>query len=107
MVAVIALVYVHILTQPDMILHFIARFLFRIIDRLSRLKTGLIDLNKYERLRWYLKPILTCEKCVAGNIVFWLYLFYHWDNYTVLEHIFYTTFAIYLTTVLWKNPQAQ
>lgn len=59
-----------------------------------------------ENLPWWLwKPLGGCERCCAGQVLFWYYLFFHID-YNLIEHLFYPAFGISLTLIynkLWTH----
>lgn len=89
--AVIAWVYVKILARPGNILGWWARLLnnYLVKEKFT---------PYYERKEhWILKPVLTCELCVAGQIALWSYLF------PVLWTILDAVFAICLTITIAKT----
>lgn len=71
---VIGAVYVLILTQPDQILGEWAKLLYRAVEWIVS-KTTKEDWGITSRRDYWLKPILTCELCVSGQISLWTYLF--------------------------------
>lgn len=100
MVAVIAYVYAVPLTEPKMILHKWYKFLDRLL------------MPRYE---WLFKPLVDCEKCVAGQLSLWLYFFpslnsgsflwqFHVKQFTYYptEHIYFVSLSILFTLLIKK-----
>jgi len=71
---VIGSVYVLILTQPDHILSEWSKLLYRAAEWIVG-KTTKEDWLITKRRDYWLKPILTCELCVSGQIALWTYIF--------------------------------
>jgi len=50
--------------------------------------------------------LLTCEKCTAGQLAFWSYLAYFYDNYDLFGHLFASSLAIFtayfITLIYYK-----
>lgn len=80
-IAVIAWVYVRILTQPDMILDWWSRWLH---DRIQN--------------DWLLKPLVDCESCVAGQIALWSFPFLF--PYDPIHHIIFIINSIFAVKIL-------
>lgn len=85
--AVIGAVYVLILTTPGHILESWSSLLYRAMEWIVS-KTTKEDWIITKRRDYWLKPILTCELCVSGQIALWTYLF------TQPFHIFGLIFCI-------------
>ena len=86
-VAVVSWVYVHILTQPDMILGWWSKWLHSVTDS-----------------EWLLKPLVDCEYCVAGQIALWGYLLM--PEYGMMAHmlcIFNSIFVVKILNVCLNN----
>jgi hypothetical protein len=79
-IAVFSWVYVHILTDEGMILS----WWYKLLSRIN---------NPY-----ILKPILTCEYCVAGQIALWGYFFL--GNYNFIQHIIFISLTILLVHII-------
>ena len=80
-ISVCAFVYVVLLTEPYYIFG----------DLYAYLET---------RLPWYIfKPIMGCEKCVAGQLSMWGYLYLNYLEYD-LHHAFTHVFFICLTIII-------
>lgn len=89
-IAVCAFVYVVLLTEP----YYIFGDLYGYLEK---------------RLPWYIfKPIMGCEKCVAGQLALWSYLYLNYREYDLnhaFEHIFFICLTIITThtiTLLMK-----
>jgi hypothetical protein len=84
-ISIFSWVYVNVLTNEDMVLWWWYRLL-------SKIKNTYI-----------LKPILTCEYCVSGQIALWTFFFF---DYNIFSHLAYITSAIFVThlikTLEWK-----
>lgn len=37
--------------------------------------------------RWFFRPIWGCEKCFAGQLALWLYLWFTFDDYNFFFHV--------------------
>lgn len=86
-VAVIALVYSCILTDADMIMG--KPFAWSV----THLPT------------WLHKPLISCEKCVAGQIAFWSYpycIIYHYPDFDHLPMFIYYIMQSILSTAILK-----
>jgi hypothetical protein len=59
--------------------------------------------NKYPSDIWWLKPLISCVRCVAGQIAFWTFFYIY--EYNLLLHITFTALAIYFSTILNKIYQ--
>jgi hypothetical protein len=95
-IAVIAVVYAVILVQPGMLLG-------TLYQRLQ--EWTLSEFDKYPEDVVFLKPLISCVKCVAGQWAFWAYPFLYLDAYSFFEHITFTALTIYFSTILTKLYQ--
>lgn len=92
LIAVLAYVYTNILTDVDMIFN----GLYNWLDQ------------KIVNQRWIFHIIIHCEKCIGGQLAFWIFSFIYHNAYlkhpfyTALIHIFFITFTI-LTTEFIKQ----
>lgn len=106
---IIGYVYVCILTQPGEVLggwrewlewqHFV--YFNKKAIELDKDATDYVSQKK-----WILKPILTCEKCVAGQIAFWLYPIASKATYSLSGHLAAICTAILIAQTLpfvWKK----
>jgi hypothetical protein len=94
-----ATTYVNILTQPGQILAFWARFLYRIRDASVGTTPEEFDegdegpeaaqhyAERYERAEYFLKPILTCVYCVAGQMGLWLSVYVFYAYFTIFSPV--------------------
>lgn len=58
---------------------------------------SLIDEIPEDRYRYRLiKKLLTCSKCIGGQIAFWYYLFDNATNYNLIIHICVTATTIWV-----------
>jgi len=84
-IAICAFVYVVLLTEPYYILGDLYGFL-------------------EPRLPWWLfKPMMGCEKCVAGQLALWIYLYQNYkvyDLYHACTHIFFICLTIITTHII-------
>ena len=98
--AVVGSVYVNILTSPDMFLSWWNIWVWeqygKVISFFSRRRGEYAYDDLYEKYTWVLKPILTCDLCVAGQIALWSYLF------TQPFHIFTLIYTICLTILITR-----
>lgn len=88
--------YVNVLTQPDHVLAFWARWLYALADKLEQ--KG-VDRDK---LDFWLKPILCCEYCVAGELAFWLslYLLSGYHIYIIVFSLLCAACAVWMAGVV-------
>jgi hypothetical protein len=93
-VALIAVVYSVILIQPGMLLG-------SLYQKLQ--EWTLQEFDKYPDEVVFLKPLISCVKCVAGQWAFWAYPFLF--DYNFFEHITFTALTIYFSTILNKIYQ--
>lgn len=90
MCAVIGFVYSIVLTEPDMILYPVWKFL---------------DRNLPPEL---FKPLMDCYKCVCGQIALWVGLIIIYDGTTdtvfktVFAHIYFICLTIFISIILNK-----
>jgi hypothetical protein len=84
--ALVAYVYCMILTEPGMILNAWYNFL----DQRLGSKP------------WIFKPLVGCMYCVSGQAACWYYVFLYYSEYSLLEHVFFISFAIYITPTIHK-----
>jgi hypothetical protein len=78
-------VYVFKLTQPGHILGGWARVLTNVVRYIIS-KTTNDEWKRTEREEYWLKPVLTCELCVSGQIALWTWvytLFYSFSFFSV------------------------
>ncbi len=87
-VIIIAFVYGVILTDSNMI--------FGPVYRYFEMKYGNIDQD------WRFKFWLSCEKCIAGQIALWVYLWCNISDYSLIDHAAFICSAI-LGTILLKK----
>ena len=43
---------------------------------------------------WIAKPLGLCEKCLAGQLAFWIWIHYNYGRYEVITHITFVAFTI-------------
>lgn len=65
--------------------------------------------NKYPEQVYWLKPLISCALCVAGQWAFWGYLILALDvfhvnryDYNVFHHIYFISLTILLTALIRK-----
>jgi len=83
-VAAVAIVYSCILTDADMLLG------------------PLYTLSISHLPAWLHKPLISCERCVAGQMAFWMFPFWmsQYIAYDWFFHICFISFSILFTSVL-------
>ncbi|GAB4052530.1 hypothetical protein GCM10028810_54360 [Spirosoma litoris] len=103
--------YVNILTKPGQVLDFWAKWLYDLRD--WYVGTTPMDFHegdegpemaeyyaiRHQRADYVLKPLLTCVYCVAGQMGFWLSLYYKlWynTNYTIISCLITAVIAVWL-----------
>lgn len=90
-IALVAVVYSVILTQPGMLLG----------GLMQRLQGWTLErYNLYPEEVFWLKPVISCALCVAGQWCFWGYLFL--PDYTLFGHIYFTAAGIFAAALLRK-----
>lgn len=101
LIAVFAFVYTNLLTDEKQIFNGLYNWLeSRLIDK----KTG--------KTHWLFYVTIGCEKCVAGQLALWIFLYNNPINYitnplkTSFLHFAFITFTI-LTTEIIKNIHKQ
>ena len=53
-----------------------------------------------EGLPWWLRnPLGWCEKCCAGQLLFWYYLIVYFKDYNLIDHLFYPSAGIFLVVI--------
>ncbi len=50
---------------------------------------------------WAHKPLITCQKCVAGQLALWLFPIM-FDGYNAIIHVFQVTTSIFFAVVITK-----
>ena len=61
--------------------------------------------NFYQKIignlpEWLNKPLGGCGVCFTGQVLFWFYLVKYFNDYNLVEHLFYPSFGILLATIL-------
>lgn len=101
-------VYVFKLTQPDHILGGWARVLTNAV-RWVIAKTTKDEWKRQERESYWLKPVLSCELCVSGQIALWswVYILFHYFSFFTLTFglIFCICQAILTAWLIAKKMQ--
>jgi hypothetical protein len=93
-IVIIAFVYSYVLTRPYMILG----------DAYGWME---------ERLpQWLFFPLIGCEKCVAGQMALWYYIYYSFaiNSYSPLQHIYFICITIFIIPFIkglyiWNEKQ--
>lgn len=92
--ALIAFVYSVVLTQPKEILHGWGLFLYEITYN-----------HQKEDNHWIYRLLISCEKCIAGQLCLWWYLIRNFNSYSpdkIIYHICTICLGIFLTIILKK-----
>ena len=97
LIGIFAYVYACILTDEEQLLNGVYNWLeYKLIDPLTGKK------------HWVFNILIGCEKCIAGQIALWLFLYKNIHGYilypfdTFLKHIFFITFTIFVTVMIKK-----
>jgi len=48
---------------------------------------------------WINKPLGSCNLCITGQACFWYYLIVHFESYNLIEHLFFTSAGIFLSSI--------
>lgn|SRR3990167_7246821 len=95
LIAVLAFVYTNLLTNSNQIFAGLYRFLYKKFKTESRIMSG----RPYHPL---FMVLIHCEKCVAGQVALWLYLYYHLNDYDFVQHILFISFTIFIAHIIQK-----
>lgn len=118
--AIIGYVYSNILIQPGEILHWLYSYFQKKLTKVTISNTeipeelrdmvGATTGKQIVKEHWLLKPLGACEKCTAGQIAFWMFLYhsiiqsyyynYNYCIFTVINHIFTICVTILLTIII-------
>lgn len=96
LIAIAGFTYSYILTQPGEIFAGLNRVLSRLFKTDERLNSG-------RPLHPLFKLLIGCEKCIAGQLAFWSYLYVNIGDYGVLitiGHILFVCLTIFLAAVI-------
>lgn len=85
LIATVAWVYVIRLTDEGMILEWWERLLTRVLKK-----------------EWILKPVVSCEYCVAGQMALWFYPLKYFDCYHVVDHVVFICVTIFIVEI-WNR----
>ena len=99
LIAVFSFVYCIVLTEPEMLLNGLYKWMDGLFATDLRAEFG-------KGKHWLFKVLIACEKCNSGQIALWLFLYKNWYYYiidpfqTLLNHVFFISFTIFLTTIV-------
>lgn len=99
LIAVLAVVYVNILTGPGEVLEWLKRGLHNMLNDEQKLNDG----EGYHPLY---KMLVGCEKCFAGQVALWTYFIMHVDRYQsisftlIFNHIMFISLTIFMTVII-------
>jgi hypothetical protein len=83
--AVLAWVFVHILQDEGMIFEWWQRILYRVPG-------------------WLAHPLGRCDRCMAGSLAFWIFLFL--GNYNPVRHVCFVALTIFFVAFVdWLNSK--
>jgi hypothetical protein len=51
---------------------------------------------------WLYNPLGGCVKCTTGQVSFWFYLIVYFHSYNLIDHLFFTSSAIFLSLIIDK-----
>jgi hypothetical protein len=81
-VSIIASVF-SFLGEPDMIFAWYRKLIMKLPDILN-------------------KPLGSCHLCITGQACFWYYLIVHFNSYNIIDHLFFTSAGIFLSSIYYK-----
>jgi hypothetical protein len=93
LIAVLAVVYTQLLTDTNMIFNGVYNRLYRFFKTDQRAREG----KPYHPLFMIL---IYCEKCFAGQVAFWLFIYHNFADYNFLIHLFFVAFTILSAYIL-------
>jgi hypothetical protein len=69
-------------------------------------KEGMI-FNFYQRMicqlpDWLCKPLGGCYLCFTGQVMFWFYLFKYFEDYNLIDHLFFVSAGIFASAIYNK-----
>lgn len=68
------------LGEPDMIFAFYRKLIMKLPDYFNR-------------------PLGSCHLCISGQACFWYYLFVYFYSYNLLDHLFFVSAGIFLSSI--------
>lgn len=68
------------LGEPDMIFGFYRKLIMRLPD-------------------WLNKPLGSCNLCITGQACLWYYLITRFNNYNLIDHLFFISLGIFLSSI--------
>lgn len=48
---------------------------------------------------WLNKPLGSCHLCCTGQACFWYYLVVNFNNYNLIDHLFFASAGIFLSSI--------
>lgn len=103
LISVIAQVWVFKLTAQGGVFYFVRRFFYSLAERYAG-KDSCNFALRYERFEYFLKPFLTCEHCVSGQLSLWFFIFFLKVKFLYLvPFICLTIFITQATNTIWNN----
>lgn len=51
---------------------------------------------------WLCRPLGGCYKCFSGQVALWYYLFFHHDDYDLIDHLFFIS-AVIFCSMIWNK----
>lgn len=90
-IACTAVVYACVITEPGELLAFWKKFLD---EKLNAQKRACLGLGPHP----VFKVLVGCEKCISGQMAFWIFLAYNYHGYmliTIIPHLLFTGFTIF------------
>ena len=107
LISVIASCWVYVLTDENMIFGWFRQWLYCMVDNASWTGSG-VDMQKKNRLLYFLKPIIDCELCVTGHLAFWVYATIAINNgqFVIFDFLSVISLSILFTVIqtdLWQN----
>jgi len=55
---------------------------------------------------WFTKPLGLCVVCNSGQLAMWVYLYRNWNDYDLMQHIYFVCVAIIvskISTFIYQN----
>jgi hypothetical protein len=48
---------------------------------------------------WLNKPLGSCNLCITGQVTFWYYLIVHFSQYNLIDHLFFASAGVFISSI--------
>lgn len=99
LIGIFSFTYTYILTEGNQILNWPYKKLYKLFKTEERKEQG-------KGVHWLFMIIMYCEKCNAGQIALWMYLYNNYQNYiihplsTFVFHIAFVSLSIFFAATI-------